>query len=172
MSSFVFAAAPTLYDIQVEGSVGHPELSIEELMLDVNQEYLFVISNTLPASVELYIGKFGHHIATHYLQGTPSVTQESMNLPTSSKVLWHFVTNTPGEFTFSAVNASTLEKGTTHKIIIQEKVANAKPNVSSQVNEAHNQDKKKERKPKFWLSRVFSQNESSMRRGDGYKDEL
>src|SRR3990167_5533895 len=85
------AQAPTLFDIEIEGTVGSPQLSMNDLQLEVNQEYLFVLNNVHPVSLEFYFEKFGQHVATRYLQGTPSVTQESINLLPSSKVLWHFV---------------------------------------------------------------------------------
>jgi hypothetical protein len=117
--------APVLHDIEIEGSAGNPQLSIQDLKLEVNREYLFVINNPLAVSLVFQFEKLGQHVATRYLQGSPSVTQESVNVLPNSKVIWHFVTTMPGEFTVYIINPSLMQKGETRKIAIVDPVVQA-----------------------------------------------
>lgn len=125
LSALAAEAAPLLQDIEIEGSPGNPQLSIQELKLEINHEYLFLINNPLAVPLVFQFEKLGQHVATRYLQGSPSVTQESINLMPNGKVLWHFLTTLPGEFSVYIINPSSMQKGETRKIVIIDPVKQA-----------------------------------------------
>ena len=117
--------APILHDIEIEGSPESPQLSISDLKLEVNHEYLFVINNPHGVPLVFQYEKLGQNVTTQYLQGSPSVTQESINLLPNGKVLWHFMTTAEGEFTVYVINPSLMQKGETRKISIVDPVKQA-----------------------------------------------
>lgn len=140
----IASEAPTLHDIEIEGSPANPQLSFHDLKLEINHEYLFVLNNTHPVPFVFQFEKLGQHVATRYLQGSPSVTQESLNVLPNAKVIWHFLATSSGEFTVHLINPSTLQKGEARKIVIIDPVKQAELEKVAAIAVA-----KKKEKPKF-----------------------
>ena len=114
----VQALAPKLYEVVLEGVSDEPEIVLSDSPLEINQEYLFMIENKFSSSYILHLEKFGQHVSTQYLQGSPSVTQESLYLLPSSKVIWHFTVNSPGSFEIYAVDSQSGKKSKTMQLKI------------------------------------------------------
>lgn len=124
------ASIPTLHEIEVDGVLDAIELSINDLELELNHEYLFVIDNKFSQSLSFNFEKFGQHVSTRYLQGSSSVTQESFSLLPHSKVVWHFTVMEPGNFSLCVVDPATMRESNKVKLVIPGAVEeNAKETV-------------------------------------------
>lgn len=109
---------PQLIDLQLSGSISAPFFEPGNLTFTLGQEYVLVITNDNAYQVTFHFDKFGQAIFTRFLQGSPGVTQESLELPSSSKVLWHFIPSTIGNFSYYASNNGLNQKGKEGKIDI------------------------------------------------------
>lgn len=116
--SSLVAAIPSLVDVAVVNTPSGFGLVPSALEFAQHQEYLLVLSNDNPESLTFHFSQFGQKIMTHYLQGTPSVSQESVDLPAKSKVLWQFSTLESGEFDYYISYPSQNIKGVISKMII------------------------------------------------------
>ena len=110
---------PVLIDYQVSGNEQAPIFVPESLNLYVGTPYLFIIENLFENNINFIYEKFGQVVYTHYLQGVPGVSQNSMNIPAESKVTWLLEANQPGEFLVYAMNMSSGQKGPASKLIIK-----------------------------------------------------
>lgn len=105
VSSPVYAV-PKLFDIVVSGGKEVIEIDPQNLSLEPNQEYVFIFYNQKDYPVSLTYGDFGKKIATQFLQGTSNVNHDGFTLLPENKLTWHFIAQTPGEFTMVASNIS------------------------------------------------------------------
>src|SRR5579872_4636352 len=88
LDTLVFQAqahAPLLVDLSIAGTIDAPTLEPASLQLLQGQEYLLVIKNDNPYPVTFHFDKLGQSINTQYLQGTPSVSQDRVDIPTQTK---------------------------------------------------------------------------------------
>lgn len=115
---FATPKQPILIDYQVSGSEQVPYFAPDIVMLQVGKPYLFVIHNPTRYPINFVYGALGQQLFTHYLQGVPGLSQNSMALPAKSKVTWVFEMNQPGEFNVYAMNMGLGQKGTPSKIIV------------------------------------------------------
>jgi multicopper oxidase len=141
-------ASPILIDLAVSGTQDNPSFTPNQLQFKEGQEYLLVVTNEQSYGVTFHYNKFGQSLLTHYLQGTSSVTQDSMMLLPHSKIFWHFVPLKKGEYVFHAANASLNQKGADGKIVIEAQEIVKKDNTSAKVDNKKEQ-KTKERLLKF-----------------------
>jgi len=119
VSSVEAANIPTLVDIVVMGEKEKPYFDQASLQLDLEKEYLFRIVNEKPFGITLYHDNFGQKVATYYLQGVPTASHESLDLPPNSTVLWHFMPLEQGEFYFLALTAYSNKKEEEKKLQIR-----------------------------------------------------
>lgn len=113
------AGAPLLIDLVVTGTVDAPNFDPQQLQFDMGQDYLLVMMNDKPYPVTFTFNKFGQSVATRLLQGAANVTQDSIVLFPSTKVIWHFIPQIAGEFDYFAVNSGYNQRGTVGKIVIK-----------------------------------------------------
>jgi len=121
---------PSLMALAITGPPHAPFLEPAAVKLTQGEEYLFVIHNETLFPLTFYFDKLGQSVLTHYRQGTPSVSQDRMELPAQSKVLWHFVALNPGEFSCLLSNTMANQSGpnTTIAIISNKPPENTPPN--------------------------------------------
>ncbi|HET9843353.1 MAG TPA: hypothetical protein VFP93_01680 [Gammaproteobacteria bacterium] len=100
---------PTLLDIQLRGSVEEPFFYPQEVHLHENEFYLLVIENGFDYPYLLVANQFAEAIVTQSIQGSPSVTQQSVALSPHSKVQWLLRTKKAGKFPFYA-HSTQLQK--------------------------------------------------------------
>ncbi len=117
-SSNIFSAQPLLIDVKIIGSAQSPLFEPQNFTLDVGQDYLFVISNEGTDSISFDYGNFGQKVLTHSMQGTSSMTQQSIVINPNSKVQWLFSPQLSGEYTYHAINTSLNSKGNAGKITV------------------------------------------------------
>ncbi len=115
----LFAAEPILIDIKIIGSAQAPIFSPQDITLDSGQDYLLVINNVGNDSISFDYGDFGQKVLTRSVQGTSSMTQQSMVINPNSKMQWHFSPQQAGEYPYHAINTSLNTKGTPGKIIVK-----------------------------------------------------
>ncbi|MFI4938248.1 MAG: cupredoxin domain-containing protein [Candidatus Berkiellales bacterium] len=126
--------APILVDAAVVAGMEGLTLTPENYTFVQGQEYLWVMRNDHSESLTFYYDTFGQKIFTHYLQGTPDVTQNSFTLPPQAKVYWLFVPSAPGEFSFYISNPSMNQKGKVGKIIVKgNEIVTDKPQVKPET---------------------------------------
>lgn len=128
---------PILVETNIVSTMEGPGFAPENYTFKQGHEYLWVMTNENSQSLSFNYDTFGQKIFTHYLQGTPSVTQNSFALPSQSKVYWLFVPSAPGEYQFYISNPSTNQKGKGGKIIVNAEptAASEKPTNADEVNE-------------------------------------
>lgn len=155
MSSAVWGASiPIMHEIVIDGVIDAPQLSISDLQLEVNEEYLFVVDNKFAQSLSFNFEKFGQHVSTRYLQGSSSVTQESFTLLPNSKVVWHFTAVEPGSFSLYVVDPATMRQSNKVKLEIPVKDQKTSKEENKTVEkEAEKAEPSKEKK--FMLSRLI-----------------
>lgn len=149
------ASVPILHEIVVEGTIDAIQLSINDLQLEVNEEYLFVVDNKFTQTFSFNFEKFGQHVLTRYLQGSSSVTQESFNLLPQRKVTWHFTVVEPGSFSLSVVDPTTMRQSNKVKLTIPVKEKKSSEEANKTVEKEAEIDTTKKEK-KFFLSRLMN----------------
>jgi hypothetical protein len=148
------AQVPVLAELAITGIQAAPILEPALLQLNQGQEYLLVINNDNPFAVTFHFEKFGQSIYTQYLQGTPSLSQDRLDIPSNSKILWHFVATAAGEFPCVLSNNSANLSGSAAKITItaiiktEEKAAAEQPGDQVASLAKSKKDKKKDKKKK------------------------
>ncbi len=96
-------AIPELIDIQVKGDAQHVFFEPSKIELESDQDVLFVIENPHAFHCQFVSQTLADGIITQYIQGSGSVTFESISIPPHSKVQWVFQTQMPGKYEFYPV---------------------------------------------------------------------
>lgn len=111
LAAEVHALSPDLIDLRVNDS--------KPLEFTTGVEYLLVLHNENQHGTSFYFGEFAQSVFTHYLQGSASVTQESIAVPSNGKVLWLFSPTKAGEYDYYAIDGSNDQKGPKSKIVVK-----------------------------------------------------
>ncbi len=137
------AAQPLLVDVKIIGSSQSPVFEPQNLIFDIEQDYLLVISNDGFDSISFDYGDFGQKVMTRSMQGASSMTQQSVVINPKSKVQWHFSPQADGEYTYHAVNTALNTKGNPGKIIVNKsKTQLTKTESATQADDDVKQDLK------------------------------
>ncbi len=112
MASSLHAVSPTLIALGVNET--------PKLELTTGVDYLIMINNENPHGTNFYFGEFAQNVFTHYLQGSSSVTQDSIAVPSHAKVLWLFSPTKAGEYDYYAIDGSNDQKGQKGKIVVKQ----------------------------------------------------
>ena len=96
---------PELIDISIKKN--HQGLYLEPAEIKINQDdpYLMVINNEADCAIDFIYGEFGRSVSTLFLDGVLGLHQYGLNIPIKTKVTWHFVSKTPGEFKYQLIKA-------------------------------------------------------------------
>lgn len=114
----LYADQPLLIDVKIIGASQSPLFEPQHFSFDLGQDYLLVISNEGSDSISFDFGDFGQKVMTRSMQGTSSMTQQSIVINPNSKVQWHFSPTTSGEYVYHAINTSLNSKGSAGKIVV------------------------------------------------------
>lgn len=116
-------ATPQLMDFQISGSQVSPIIAPNEIQLDNEKEYVFVIENTQENAVFLHYGAFGQSVSTQYLHGNSNLSSDGLILLPEMKLTWHFYTKRPGEFLWAVSDPGAKKLQNPGKITIQSALA-------------------------------------------------
>ncbi|MBS0287961.1 MAG: hypothetical protein JSR17_11730 [Proteobacteria bacterium] len=118
LTNQVIANQPLLLDVKVVGGAQSPLFEPQNFTLDAGQDYLLVITNSNNDSITFDFGNFGQQVFTRSINGTSSVTQQSLVINGNSKVQWHFSPQNKGEYTYYAINTGLNARGVPGKIVV------------------------------------------------------
>jgi len=91
---------PTLIDIQLNASNNVAFFSPSNLLLETNKLYLLMISNPYQRSYTFSYYELKNALETKYINGSPSVSEQSIMLAPHSKVQWLVEAKQPGKYEF------------------------------------------------------------------------
>jgi|GEM_PF-6293706 hypothetical protein len=95
---------PELIDLRLAGTTTEPYFTPKALVLELTQPYLLVIENPFDVSYLFYCEGFAQAIYTHFIQGTPNVSVNSITLAPHSKIQWLITPMQLGEFAFAELS--------------------------------------------------------------------